>query len=587
MINRCENQKTEYVYDDAGRLVENKYFNPGDHVNPVKTVAFTYDKVGNLLTYDDGVTSGEYFYDNAYRKVSETVNYGYFIKTNDYTYLKNGLKEKFTGPDDITYGYLYDANNQLTGVQIPNSGFITISEYTWNRPKSMILPGGSTKTFEYDPLMRVKSITAKDPGQNVLLNYQYTFDKMDNITSKVTGQGDYAYDYDDLYRLADVDNPDFNDEAFTYDGVGNRLTAEGVAGNWSYNTNNELTGYDDVSYVYDANGNMTQKTVAGVVAKFFYNLTDRLTEVRDGSDALIASYYYDPFGRRLWKEVSGVRTYFCYADEGLIGEYDSTGTEIKTYGYKPGSTWTTDPLFMKEGSSYYFYHTDSLGTPQKMTAVNGAVVWSAKYSSFGEAIVDASTVTNLLRFPGQYYDIESGLHYNWHRYYHPKLGRYIKIDPLGVEVDINYFVYVNNNPLRLIDPQGLMSDEWAWWVPEYGNFGGPGYSGGKEVPQGAKPDMSVDAKDHLDQCFKDHDWCYWKNKVTSDEIDNCNKMKCDQELNNCMERIGPYPWMWKNRPPKWKYGYARNYRDVAGYYFKGKIKKGKKLRVENKKPPCN
>ena len=151
------NQKTEYVYDDAGRLVEIKYFNPGDHVNPVKAVAFTYDKVGNLLTYDDGDTAGEYFYDNAYRKVSETVNYGSFIKTYDYTYLKNGTKETFTGPDGITYGYLYDANNQLSGVQIPNVGFITISEYTWNRPKSMILPGGSTKEFAYDPLMRVKS----------------------------------------------------------------------------------------------------------------------------------------------------------------------------------------------------------------------------------------------------------------------------------------------------------------------------------------------------------------------------------------------------------------------------------------------
>ena len=61
--------------------MEIRHFNPGDHVNPVKIVVFTYDKVGNLLTYDDGVTSGEYFYDNAYRKVSKTVNYGAFTKT--------------------------------------------------------------------------------------------------------------------------------------------------------------------------------------------------------------------------------------------------------------------------------------------------------------------------------------------------------------------------------------------------------------------------------------------------------------------------------------------------------------------------
>jgi len=162
--------------------------------------------------------------------------------------------------------------------------------------------------------------------------------------------------------------------------------------------------------------------------------------------------------------VAGVRTYFHYADEGLIGEYDSTGTEIKTYGYKPGSTWTTDPLFMKVGTEYYFYQNDHLGTPQKMTAVNGAVVWSAKYSSFGEATVnDASTVTNPLRFPGQYYDAETGLHYNYHRYYDPKTGRYLKTDPIGLDGGINLFTYALNNPLIFTDPEGKLIPELIGW----------------------------------------------------------------------------------------------------------------------------
>ena len=85
-----------------------------------------------------------------------------------------------------------------------------------------------------------------------------------------------------------------------------------------------------------------------------------------------------------------------------IAEYDGSGNEIKTYGYKPGSLWTTDPLFMKIGGQYYFYHNDHLGTPQKMTDISGAVVWSAKYESFGKAVVEIATVENNLRFPGQY-----------------------------------------------------------------------------------------------------------------------------------------------------------------------------------------
>ena len=82
---------------------------------------------------------------------------------------------------------------------------------------------------------------------------------------------------------------------------------------------------------------------------------------------------------------------------------------------------------MKIGSEYYFYHNDHLGTPQKMTAVNGAVVWSASYNSFGNASINASsTVSNNLRFAGQYFDQDTGLHYNWHRYYDPNVGRYLQ-----------------------------------------------------------------------------------------------------------------------------------------------------------------
>jgi len=181
-----------------------------------------------------------------------------------------------------------------------------------------------------------------------------------------------------------------------------------------------------------------------------------LQEVRDGSGSLISTYYYDPFGRRLWKEVNGVRTYFVYADEGLVAEADAAGNVIKSYGYRPGSTWTTDPLFMKVSTEYYFYTNDHLGTPQKLTAVNGAVVWSAKYSSFGKTAVDpSSTVTNNLRFSGQYFDQETELHYNYFRYYELRTGRYFKPDLAESFGLLNNYAYVNGNPVVFEDPLGL------------------------------------------------------------------------------------------------------------------------------------
>jgi len=146
-----------------------------------------------------------------------------------------------------------------------------------------------------------------------------------------------------------------------------------------------------------------------------------------------------------------------YADEGLVAETDAAGNVVKSYGYRPGSTWTTDPLFLKVGGQYYFYQNDHLGTPQKLTAVNGAVVWSVKYSSFGEVTVEVESIENHLRFPGQYFDQETNFHYNYQRYYDPKIARYLKEDPIGFDGGINLYSYVFSNPLNLLDAFGLKS----------------------------------------------------------------------------------------------------------------------------------
>ena len=90
-----------------------------------------------------------------------------------------------------------------------------------------------------------------------------------------------------------------------------------------------------------------------------------------------------------------------------------------------------------------------------MTSVSGAVVWSAKYGSFGEASVEVESVENCLRFPGQYWDGETGLHYNWFRYYNSILGRYVRTDPLGLKGGINLFTYTNCNPINYNDFYGL------------------------------------------------------------------------------------------------------------------------------------
>ena len=125
----------------------------------------------------------------------------------------------------------------------------------------------------------------------------------------------------------------------------------------------------------------------------------------------------------------------------------------------------------------YYYVNDHLSTPQMLTDQNATVVWQADYDPFGKATVNddpdgnGTTVTNNVRFPGQYFDSETGLHYNYHRYYDPGIGRYLQPDPsqnldhnhnasiielVLIPQELNLFAYSTNNPMNIIDPKGLM-----------------------------------------------------------------------------------------------------------------------------------
>ena len=108
-----------------------------------------------------------------------------------------------------------------------------------------------------------------------------------------------------------------------------------------------------------------------------------------------------------------------------------------------------------ETQKIYYFINDHLGTPQKLLDENAGVVWSADYKPFGEADIDVNAFANQFRLPGQYWDDETGLHYNWNRYYDSQTGRYLTPDPIGfLGGDLNLFVYVLNDPIIKIDPEG-------------------------------------------------------------------------------------------------------------------------------------
>jgi len=105
----------------------------------------------------------------------------------------------------------------------------------------------------------------------------------------------------------------------------------------------------------------------------------------------------------------------------------------------------------------WHYVTDHLGTPQEMYDQDGEIVWAADFSAYGlTARSLAQEVDNPIRFPGQYYDQESGLHYNRFRYYDSQVGRYINQDPIGLIGGANLYAYVVGNPLSYSDSSGLL-----------------------------------------------------------------------------------------------------------------------------------
>ena len=139
-----------------------------------------------------------------------------------------------------------------------------------------------------------------------------------------------------------------------------------------------------------------------------------------------------------------------------------SGLIIKAYVWLDGR-----PLArIDNDSTIYYYHVDHLGTPQAMTNAAGATVWKADYEPFGKVVVKVNTIANNLRFEGQYFDRETGLHQNRSRDYEPGTGRYIEFDSIGLAGGSNGYRYANSNPLMFTDPTGEAA-QLAWC------FGGP------------------------------------------------------------------------------------------------------------------
>jgi len=490
-----------YIYNDLGQLT--------NLVSPdTGATVYTYDLAGNKKTKRDARNiTATYNYDDLNRLIS--ISYPDATKNVTFNYddntggKLNGLG-KLTSINDESGSAQLEYNHWGDLIKetkiISGNTFVTTYNYdTEHRLSSIIYPSGRVVTHTADANKDIATLqsTYTTNNQTLLSNIQYMpFGGIDNASlgnglalnndydadyRLTTQQAGSAYDrttvyndvnnitgiinnldatrtqgftYDDMDRLTDA-NGIYGAVHYEYDTDGNRTleTKDGTQSS-TYNypaTSNKLddiTGTKANAYGYDANGNTETKN--GLV--FSYDQTNRMSQAVNG--AVTTNYTYDGKGQRVSKDVNGVKTIYIFDKDGkLIAEANASGVVQKDYVYfagKPVAMATTGA-----SPTTYYYHVDHLGTPQVLTNQAQSVVWSGDYDVFGEVTLTTGVVENNLRFPGQYYDAESGLHYNYYRDYDPSLGRYVESDPIGLGGGVNTYAYVVNNPVLYYDYFGL------------------------------------------------------------------------------------------------------------------------------------
>jgi RHS repeat-associated protein len=465
---------TQYKYDDFGR--KNQTTSPD-----TGTTKYQYDGAGNVTQKVDAKgTIANYTYDALNRL--RTIQFPSDPKQNiTFTYDSPSVTYgigRLTGRIDPSgsYVFYYDVQGNLTREHKTVNSILYRTEYAYNKNNfmtSIMYPTGRTITYTHDQVGRISQVSTTLGGNPKTLASGIDYLPFGGIKALTYGNALLlSQGHDNQYRISSIVVGSILNLTYGYDPNGNinyivdAINPPGgqvleYPGTYSYQQGtNKLThiaGTPLIDYGYDLNGNITTENTW----MYVYNLSNQLIRVLDGANQ-VGEYIFNGAGQRFKKVTGGTTKIFHYDLWGhTIAETNQSGQILAEYVY------LGDQLLamIKPGELAYYYHNDHLGTPQVLTDGNGNIVWKAAYTPFGDAAISIATVENPFRFPGQYYDQETGLHYNYFRYYNPQTGRYITPDPIGLTGGIDLFTYVNN-PINVMDPFGLFESPWyLTWVP--------------------------------------------------------------------------------------------------------------------------
>ncbi|MER5259937.1 DUF6531 domain-containing protein [Streptomyces sp. NPDC002855] len=464
-------QVITYEHDVLGRLVRK------DAAGVLTT--FVYDVLGNLTHATRGGSSLDLTWDRSGQLLSETVDGRTLINMYD----DSGRRVSRTTPDGARSAWAYDTVGYPT--QLTASGHVIgFSHDRAGRETGRQVAAGVTLAQGFDEMGRLttQSISAGD-GRSVQ-NRAYAY-RLDGNLIGVDDQlsGTRRFDLDVTARVAAVHAQGWS-ESYDYDRIGNPTQSDWpdshpgheATGLRTY-TGTRITRAGQVRYEHDELGRITRRQKIRLSRKpdtwrYTWDAEDRLTSVTT-PDGTQWRYTYDPLGRRTAKqrlapdgETVVEQTVFTW-DGTTLCEQTTTAKGIPnpvtlTWDHQGLTPVSQTERISAAGvhqheidSRFFAIVTDLVGTPTELIDEGGDVAWRARTSLWGITAwnrnADAYTP---LRFPGQYFDPETELHYNFHRHYDPETARYTSPDPLGLSPAPNPFAYVEN-PHAWCDPLGL------------------------------------------------------------------------------------------------------------------------------------
>ncbi|EOS8794291.1 RHS repeat domain-containing protein, partial [Pseudomonas aeruginosa] len=504
---------TEYRYDALNRLVERR--SPSD---PSLDVQYRYD-----LTADGNQGIGRL---GAIEGARDSLVYRYDERGNLVEQVRSIRLDQQTLLDRVTYRY--DAANQLLEIGYPSGLAIGYPRNAGGQVASVTLAVGDKAPstlvgqiayLPFGPLLRLtwgNGITlSREYDQDYQLLRQkvgpwqsdYQHDANGNIQQhRHSLWGTLDYQYDPLDRLTEERGVQ-GGRSYAYDAVGNRTqrsdnpASGGTASSQDYQyapDSNRLTAIGAQAVTSDAAGNLTQDRPA---RKLAYDAQGRLQSVSlDGQQ--VAEYRYNALGQRIVKLTPESVTTYLYGPDGqLLGEaeHDGSGRKLRAQYY----LWldslplaTIDADYDAQGKvgnpTLLYLHGDHLDTPRLATDASGQIAWQWQSDAFGrgEALSQGSTQVNL-RFPGQYYDAESGLHYNYFRDYDPETGRYVESDP------VETLRKLNNPEMTFLNSGESMLQATPYWEHGFTPNHNYTYSDNNPTAKSDKHGLSPNPTDNL------------------------------------------------------------------------------------------